>query len=459
MATPIAGSRPAFHQKGLMAADRGRRPLGVCGMHPDHQEALKKNRVVLAQQLLLGELLEHLLEKDIITFEMREHIQAKVGSFGQNVELLNLLPKRGPQAFDAFCAALRETKQGHLEDLLLTTLSNLQHVTPPVWSSRRGLSCDYDSSLSFPVYESCPPPKQLRLSADSVEPSLDDGDGPPCLQVKPCTPEFYQTHYQLAYRLQSRPRGLALVLSNVHFTGEKDLEFRSGGDVDHSTLVALFKLLGYEVHVLFDQTAQEMQKKLQDFARLPAHRVTDSCIVALLSHGVEGGVYGVDGKLLQLQEVFQIFDNANCPSLQNKPKMFFIQACRGDETDRGVDQQDGKNHAPSPGCEESDAGREDLLKMRLPTRSDMICGYACLKGTAAMRNTKRGSWYIEALTQVFCQRACDMHVADMLVKVNALIKEREGYAPGTEFHRCKEMSEYCSTLCRHLYLFPGHPPT
>lgn len=43
-------------------------------------------------------------------------------------------------------------------------------------------------------------------------------------------------------------------------------------------------------------------------------------------------------------------------------------------------------------------------------------------------------------------------------QVNGLIKEREGYAPGTEFHRCKEMSEYCSTLCRHLYLFPGHPP-
>lgn len=43
-----------------------------------------------------------------------------------------------------------------------------------------------------------------------------------------------------------------------------------------------------------------MQKKLQDFARLPAHRVTDSCIVALLSHGVDGGVYGVDGKLLQV---------------------------------------------------------------------------------------------------------------------------------------------------------------
>ncbi|XP_012302948.2 caspase-2 isoform X1 [Aotus nancymaae] len=452
MAARSAESRSTFQRKRLMAADMGRRILGVCGMHPDHQETLKKNRVVLAKQLLLSELLEHLLEKDIITLEMRELIQAKVGSFSQNVELLNLLPKRGPQAFDAFCEALRETKQGHLEDMLLTTLSGLQHVLPP-------LSCDYDLSLPFPMCESCPPHKKHHLSTDTVEHSLDNKDGPACLQVKSCTPEFYQTHFQLAYRLQSRPRGLALVLSNVHFTGEKDLEFRSGGDVDHSRLVTLFKLLGYDIHDLHDQTTQEMREKLQNFAQLPAHRVTDSCIVALLSHGVEGAIYGVDGKLLQLQEVFRLFDNANCPSLQNKPKMFFIQACRGDETDRGVDQQDGKSHAGSPGCEESDAGKEELLKMRLPTRSDMICGYACLKGTAAMRNTKRGSWYIEALAQVFSERACDMHVADMLVKVNALIKDREGYAPGTEFHRCKEMSEYCSTLCRHLYLFPGHPPT
>ena len=46
-----------------------------------------------------------------------------------------------------------------------------------------------------------------------------------------------------------------------------------------------------------------MQEKLRNFAQLPAHCVTDSCIVALLSHGVEGGVYGVDGTLLQVRAV------------------------------------------------------------------------------------------------------------------------------------------------------------
>ncbi|XP_006861254.1 PREDICTED: caspase-2 [Chrysochloris asiatica] len=451
MAAPSAVSRPALPPRELMAADRRRRLPAACGMHPDHQEALKRNRVLLAKQLVLTELLEHLLEQDILTPEMRELIQTRVGSFNQNVELLNLLPKRGPLAFEVFCAALRDTKQAHLEELLLATLGALQ--------CGPRLSCDYDLGLPLPVCESCPPLKQLRQTTDTLEHSLDSGDGPPCLQVKVCTPEFYQTHCQTAYKMRAQTRGLALVLSNVRFTGDKDLDFRSGGDVDHSTLVTLFKLLGYNVHVLLNQTAQEMQTKLQDFAQLPAHRLTDSCVVALLSHGVEGAIYGVDGKLLQLQEVFRLFDNASCPNLQNKPKMFFVQACRGDETDRGVDQLDGKNQEQSPGCEETDADSEGLLKARLPTRSDMICGYACLRGTAAMRNTKRGSWYIEALARVFSERACNMHVADMLVEVNALIKEREGYAPGTEFHRCKEMSEYCSTLCRHLYLFPGQPPT
>lgn len=56
-------------------------------------------------------------------------------------------------------------------------------------------------------------------------------------------------------------------------------------------------------------------------------------------------------------------------------------------------------------------------------------------------------------------RFSDLGLLVLPLQVNALIKDREGYAPGTEFHRCKEMSEYCSTLCRHLYLFPGHPPT
>lgn len=43
-----------------------------------------------------------------------------------------------------------------------------------------------------------------------------------------------------------------------------------------------------------------MQNALERFSKLQDHRDVDSCIIALLSHGVEGGIYGSDGKLLEV---------------------------------------------------------------------------------------------------------------------------------------------------------------
>lgn len=69
-----------------------------------------------------------------------------------------------------------------------------------------------------------------------------------------------------------------------------------------------------------------MQEKLQTFAQLPAHRATDSCIVALLSHGVEGGIYGVDGKLLQVRAaLWMAWSPPACPSIQ-----YWLLSCRQD---------------------------------------------------------------------------------------------------------------------------------
>ena len=68
---------------------------------------------------------------------------------------------------------------------------------------------------------------------------------------------------------------------------------------------------------------------LRDFAQLPQHCTVDSCVVVLLTHGLEGQIYGSDAKLINLTEVFGFFDGNVCPNLQGKPKFFLVQACRG----------------------------------------------------------------------------------------------------------------------------------
>jgi hypothetical protein len=49
----------------------------------------------------------------------------------------------------------------------------------------------------------------------------------------------------------------------------------------------------------------------------------------IMSHGVADAVFGVDGKLVKIEDLVTIFDGNNCSKLVGKPKIFFIQACQG----------------------------------------------------------------------------------------------------------------------------------
>ncbi|KAI5618165.1 caspase-2 isoform X1, partial [Silurus asotus] len=437
--------------------------LGGCGMKELDKLTLRKNSVALCKELVVDELLiQYLQAEGILTEAMAENILAETTSQKRSCRLLALLPKRGPRAFSTFCTALNETEQEHLSNLLLRPdcVFCLQRFA--------------DNKLPLPTEECAVPAKKARTQ-ESMEMSL-DADSPYTTALLPCTHEFYLSHCEQAYPIRSSRRGLALVLSNVHFQPElSDLDIRRGGEVDEEVLRRLFTELDFTVNVHKDLTLQAMQTCIEQFARQPEHAVSDCCVVCLLSHGVEGSIYGVDGKLLQLDWVFERFDNSRCPLLQNKPKMFFIQACRGEEMDCGVDQLDGDDTMQPSVCEQRDAGREDNigrqtqasgvsegneLRVKLPQRSDMICGFATLKGfsTAAMRNTKKGSWFIQELNKAMRQKARDTHLSDILVQVNSRIKEREGHSPGAAYHRCKEMSEFTSSLCRDLFLFPKYYP-
>ncbi|XP_029959000.1 LOW QUALITY PROTEIN: caspase-2 [Salarias fasciatus] len=459
-----------------------------CGMLERDRQALRRRSAVLCKQLVVDALLiQSLQADDILTESMAESIMAEQTSQKRCWRLLLLLPKRGPRAFSSFCSALQETEQQHLCDLLTQppeTDGKERHVEiiqpeeEPEGKSEREVMKRAETKRERFVNSLPPLSTQEEIAAkrartqESMEFSL-DADSPITTPVLACTSDFYLSRFQQSYRMRSTPRGFALVISNVTFDSHAvpELDTRKGGEVDDEVLRKVFTELDYCVTVHRDLTAQGMRTCIENFCRRSDHRTVDSCAVCLLSHGTEGAVYGTDGQLLQLDWVFEAFDNVHCPLLQNKPKMFFIQACRGDEMDCGVEQIDGPARTCSPSCEQRDAGREGQgdadprqrddsgrPRIKLPQRSDMICGFASLKGTAAMRNTKRGSWFIQELNTALRLNARDTHLADILVQVNGRIKEREGYAPGTAHHRCKEMSEFTSSLCKDLYLFPKYQP-
>lgn len=86
-------------------------------------------------------------------------------------------------------------------------------------------------------------------------------------------------------------------------------------------------------------TLQGIVAKLKMFSSLSEHVESNCSVVCLLSHGEEGYVFGTDGKKIPLDEIFMMFDNTQCRGLIGKPKVFFIQACRGGLSCRYVIKQ------------------------------------------------------------------------------------------------------------------------
>ncbi len=54
------------------------------------------------------------------------------------------------------------------------------------------------------------------------------------------------------------------------------------------------------------------------------HSDADCFVCVILSHGEEGSVYGTNG-IIKLEKIFKNFKGDICPSLAEKPKIFFIQ--------------------------------------------------------------------------------------------------------------------------------------
>ncbi len=73
--------------------------------------------------------------------------------------------------------------------------------------------------------------------------------------------------------------------------------------------------------------AIQLQKTLVQFSH--SALVLDISLCLGKPQSFPGAVHGVDGPAVPVQLITNYLNGQNCPSLQGKPKLFFIQACGG----------------------------------------------------------------------------------------------------------------------------------
>lgn len=255
--------------------------------------------------------------------------------------------------------------------------------------------------------------------------------------------------------MKAKPRGRALIINNKRFTGE--MKTRTGTDIDADSLEGLFRYLSFEVERVDNQKGSQIRKLARDLSTAD-HSKYDAVIVAILSHGENGQIYGMDEELIPVEQLISYFKSSQ--SLAGKPKLFFLQACRGGRMDSGVDVPDGFDDSDinTPAVEafikkaladdEVDAA---LSTSTLPSDADFLLSYATTPGYVSWRNQARGSWYVDALVQVVYKHAPKEHLLDMLTMVNQKVATEYQSSSGAK----KQIPGPVTMLTKKLYFKPG----
>ncbi|KAA0713225.1 Caspase-8 [Triplophysa tibetana] len=140
------------------------------------------------------------------------------------------------------------------------------------------------------------------------------------------------------------------------------------------------------------------------------------------SHGRSDGVYGTDKNIVSVDEIREPFNGSNCRNLAGKPKLFFIQACRGSNSHNVVRvQADDPEGAESE--LEVDAERMEVL---IPVDSDFLIARSTIDRYYSFRDTMKGSWFIQSLCkqlETHCPQGTDIQT--ILLAVNHDVS-REG---------------------------------
>ncbi|XP_023786588.1 caspase-10 [Cyanistes caeruleus] len=243
-----------------------------------------------------------------------------------------------------------------------------------------------------------------------------------------------------SYKMDGPHRGFCLIINNVNFISSQ----RKGSCKDAEQLERVFTWLGLDVRTYTDLTSGDIKNLMETWQHVQDHEDRNCFICCILSHGKSGAIYGTDEKLVSIRMLTSHFTAKQCPQLAAKPKLFFIQACQGDNIQRPVYvDTDG----PTP--DSSSVQERVSLYESIPEDADFLLGMATVDGCAAFRHIEEGAWYIQALCsklQLLVPRGED--ILTILTQVNEDVAKRDSPS-GMK----KQMPQPAYTL-RRKFIFP-----
>ncbi|XP_055904595.1 caspase-6 [Eupeodes corollae] len=254
----------------------------------------------------------------------------------------------------------------------------------------------------------------------------------------------------VTYDTSNRNIGIALIFNHKEIRNQDP---RKGTERDRERVKSMLKQYGFDVRTFDDLTFEKLNGQLKDVAA-EDHSDNDCLVVVVMSHGIEGKIYAKD-MTYPVERLWTPFLGENCKSLINKPKLFFIQACRGNQLERPVTYE---SVAPMSRFASSVPEEKQTITYAIPNTADLLVFYSTFDGYYSFRNVENGSWFIQAFCQAFEEAAKygpenGTELFQLLTTINRTVAyEYQSMTKQEATNEMKEMPNFLSTLTKIFYL-------
>ncbi|XP_036359069.1 caspase-3-like [Octopus sinensis] len=246
------------------------------------------------------------------------------------------------------------------------------------------------------------------------------------------------------YNMDRSKGNLALIINNETFNESTGMSNRQGSDRDALAIKQALELLHFKVIDRKNLSVKSMKQIFTDISALD-HTNYNCFVCVILSHGEDDNqIYGIDDKV-KLDDLVEMLLPNRCPSLIGKPKLFFVQACRGTKLDSGAVMHDAGDVR---------VRHQNIKSQKVPLWADVLLAYSTVPGFYSWRNSTNGSWFIQSLAHIL-ERDGDQHeLQQLMISVNRRVAyEYESNTNHWHMNKMKQIPCIASMLTKELYFY------
>jgi caspase 7 len=259
------------------------------------------------------------------------------------------------------------------------------------------------------------------------------------------------------YKMDHAKRGIALLINiNKYEPNPFKLEEREWSIKDVENLKKTLEYLEFDIELVENSSKSQIGECLKKIATNINNQHFDCFLCVVMSHGNGDNFVTSNSELMSFEEIMAPIKS--CPTLLNKPKMFFFQACRGEKEMKSTPKSrissasSIKSSKDLPMTDSVPFNYAEKIATNFDEESDLLIYYSTLpEHYSYSHNVADGTTFIQSFCDIFNDAyknlPHNLSLTQMITRINERVSNKRMQISVPELRMSKDIYFSPKNVC------------